>query len=483
MHCEELAQILVKEDTSWRASGDDQNTVETASELSQKQEGKISPGSTSTSEYNKSVENPLLLATISNIPEIVKAILDCQPQLLGHTNKKYYEENPLFLATISNIPEIVKAILDRHPQTNKKSHEDLLFLATMSNTPQIVRQILIHHPQAIEHTNKEGMNILHVAILYRHDQIFDMVVEEFEVLSRRLLSATDNEGNSLLHMVGKKKKSQVREKMQNPALQLRTEFVLFKKVKKACQVHVAKPLNKENKTAEELFATRNEQLHKEAKEWLMRTTENCTLLSVFIATVAFAAAYTVPGGPDQNTGIPILNCKPFFVVFILADLISLTWALRSVGIFLSILQSSFLLEDFEKHLFKKLIHGIICLTLSVLMMAVAFGATIILIMEHNWKKAVWHVVAFLPVPIFFLSYSPLLSAVLHTDTGKLFTKVLKSIRVVALVGLIILLGVIIHICRACMGLFKTVAKACELIICKPVRWICYQQTAAPGAEV
>ena len=226
MHCEKLAQILVKEDTSWRASGDDQNTVETASELSQKQEGKISPGSTSTSEYNKSVENPLLLATISNIPEIVKAILDCQPQLLGHTNK-YCEENPLFLATISNISEIVKAILDRHPQTNKKSHEDLLFLATMSNTPQIVRQILIHHPQAIEHTNKEGMNILHVAILYRHDQIFDMVVEEFEVLSRRLLSATDNKGNSLLHMFGQKGKSQIGEKMQSPALQLRKELLLF----------------------------------------------------------------------------------------------------------------------------------------------------------------------------------------------------------------------------------------------------------------
>ncbi|RVX08100.1 hypothetical protein CK203_014669 [Vitis vinifera] len=105
----------------------------------------------------------------------------------------------------------------------------------------------------------------------------------------------------------------------------------MQKVKKACQVHVTKPLNKENKTAEELFATRNEQLHKEAKEWLMRTTENCTLLSVFIATVAFAAAYTVPGGPDQNTGIPILNCKPFFVVFIVADVISLTLALTSVA--------------------------------------------------------------------------------------------------------------------------------------------------------
>ena len=33
---------------------------------------------------------------------------------------------------------------------------------------------------------------------------------------------------------------------------------------------VKNPLNKENKTAEELFAARNEQLHQEAKEWLMR---------------------------------------------------------------------------------------------------------------------------------------------------------------------------------------------------------------------
>ncbi|XP_034697349.1 ankyrin repeat-containing protein ITN1-like [Vitis riparia] len=269
--------------------------------------------------------------------------------------------------------------------------------------------------------------------------------------------------------------------MQNPALQ--TKLLSFEKVKKACQVHVTKPLNKENKTAEELFVTRNEKLHREAKEWLMRSTENCTLLSVFIATVAFAAAYTVPGGPDQNTGIPILNCKPFFVVFIIADVISLTLALTSVGIFLAILQSSFLLEDFKKYLFEKLIQGIICLMLSVLMMAVAFGATIILIMKHNWKKAVWHVVAFLPVPIFFLSYSPLRSIVLLIHIKKLLKEVLKSIKGVALVALIILLGLIIRLCRACMELFNTVAKACEFIICKPVRWICCQQTAALCAEV
>ena len=133
----------------------------------------------------------------------------------------------------------------------------------------------------------------------------------------------------------------------------------------------------------------------------MRTTENCTILSVFIVTVAFAAIYTVPGGPNQNTGIPLLHSKPFFLVFTLADVISLTLALTSVGTFLSILTSSFPFEDFIIYLFKKLIQGILCLVLYVSMMAVAFGATIVLMMSHKRENVFWSPVAFLPVPIFF----------------------------------------------------------------------------------
>ena len=142
----------------------------------------------------------------------------------------------------------------------------------------------------------------------------------------------------------------------------------------------------------------------------MRTTENCTILSIFIATVAFAAAYTVPGGPNQYTGIPILNSKPLFVVFILADVFSLTLALTSVGIFLSILTSSFPLQDFKTYLFKKLTQGIICMILSVSMIAVAFGATIVLIMTHNWKNAVWGVVGFLLSPFFSLIFTSTFSS-------------------------------------------------------------------------
>ncbi|RVW78189.1 hypothetical protein CK203_058470 [Vitis vinifera] len=169
-------------------------------------------------------------------------------------------------------------------------------------------------------------------------------------------------------------------------------------------MHLTKPLNKDNQTAEELFAARNERLHRDAKEWLMRTTENCTILSIFIATVAFAAAYTVPGGPNQNTGIPILNSKPFFVVFILADVFSLTLALTSVA-------------DTGNYMYD----------LSVSMMAVAFGATIILIMTHNWTNAVWSVVGFLPVPIFTSTFSS--PGTLHRIFQNFVAKFLKGVAI------------------------------------------------------
>ena len=109
---------------------------------------------------------------------------------------------------VENASELSQAL----EHTEKKIDEDPLFLATISNIPEIVEEIIINHPQALEYTNKEGMNILHVAILYRHIDIFDMVTEKFEALSKMLLSTTDNKENSLLHMVGQKRKGQVSEK-------------------------------------------------------------------------------------------------------------------------------------------------------------------------------------------------------------------------------------------------------------------------------
>ncbi|KAJ9563007.1 hypothetical protein OSB04_008167 [Centaurea solstitialis] len=304
--------------------------------------------------------------------------------------------------------------------------ETPLFLATKSGCTEIVKGILEMYPQAVEHVDDEGRNILHVAIKYRQIQIFDMV-EKMETPMMRLIRKIDNEGNSILHMVGEKAAEVGYEDMRSPALVLQEDLLLFERIKKISKAHFTKHYNSKALTPEKFFATNNAQHRIEAKEWMKGTAENCSIVAVLIATVAFAAAYTVPGGPNQETGYPILQNQPFFFLFTMTDVLSLAFALTSVIMFLNILTSPFRFKDFQQSLPQKLLLGVTLLILSVSMMMVAFAATVILLIrnEAKWTRVALYSVAFFPVIIFAFSYLPL-----YVSLVKTFTNSLKKIAYV-----------------------------------------------------
>ncbi|KAJ0083752.1 hypothetical protein Patl1_30687 [Pistacia atlantica] len=285
--------------------------------------------------------------------------------------------------------------------------ETPLFLATKSGCPEIVKEILKTYPQAVEHIDDEGRNILHVAIKYRRLEIFELV-RQLEVPMRRLVRKIDNNGNTILHMVGVKIKDFVPEKMEGPALVLQDELHWYQRVKDVSVPHFMNHQNSLRLTPEALFASSNVDLRLISKEWLKHTTEGCSVVAILIATVAFAAAYTVPGGSNENTGFPVLINEPFFVVFTISDVLSLTFSLASVLMFLSILTSPFRLEDFKNSLPNKMILGFTFLFLSVCLMMIAFAATILLMIKNkeSWTKIVLYTCSFIPVAIFALSYFP-----------------------------------------------------------------------------
>lgn len=180
--------------------------------------------------------------------------------------------------------------------------------------------------------------------------------------------------------------------------------------------HFLNHQNNERLTAEGFFNTANSELRSLAKEWLKTTAEGCSVVAVLIATVAFAAAYTVPGGPNQSTGVPVLLNEPLFVVFTVTDVLSLSFALTAVVTFLSILSSPFRFKDFKHTLPNKLMLGFTFLFLSVAMMMIAFGATIILMIynKESWAKITLYTVSFIPVGIFALAYFPIYSQLSQT---------------------------------------------------------------------
>ena len=63
-------------------------------------------------------------------------------------------------------------------------------------------------------------------------------------------------------------------------------------------------INKEGLTPRQLFLKNHEDMMSKGEKWLKDTVSSCTVVGALIVTIMFAAAFTVPGGNDQNKGSP-----------------------------------------------------------------------------------------------------------------------------------------------------------------------------------
>ncbi|XP_021635645.2 ankyrin repeat-containing protein At5g02620 [Hevea brasiliensis] len=313
---------------------------------------------------------------------------------------------------------VKEAAAERSSASTQGQKEEIgetpLILATKSGCVEIAKEILRVYPQAVEHIDDEGRNVLHVAIKYRQLKIFESV-KEMEVPMARLVRKVDNNGNTILHTVALKRKDFVVEKVEGPALLLQEELLWFERVQEITPLLFMYHKNNMNLAADEFFNRVNSELRSAGKEWLKSTAEGCSVVAVLIATVAFAAAYTVPGG-NQSNGLPVLLNHPLFVVFTVTDVLSLNFALTAVVTFLSILSSPFRFKDFKRSLPNKLMLGFTFLFLSVAMMMMSFGATIFLMIhsKESWTKISLYALSFIPVGIFALSYFNLYSSLSKT---------------------------------------------------------------------
>lgn len=116
------------------------------------------------------------------------------------------------------------------------------------------------------------------------------------------------------------------------------------------------------------------------------TSSQCMVGATLIATIVFAAAFTLPGGYNQNSGIPFFRKEASLIIFVIADAASLVFSSILILIFLSILTSRYAEQDFLHSLPKKLVNGLATLFLSIVTMMVTFSASFFVL--YN-KKLEW----------------------------------------------------------------------------------------------
>ena len=141
--------------------------------------------------------------------------------------------------------------------------------------------------------------------------------------------------------------------------------------------------NSDNLTPWELFTDKHKELREEGQKWMKETVNFYIVVATLITAVVFTAAFTVPGGTNPDTGIPIMLKSMWFRIFFISDAIALLSSSASILMFLSILASRFTEMDFHTKLPAQWALGFITLFISIAGMVVAFSASCFLVFKSE----------------------------------------------------------------------------------------------------
>ncbi|XP_026424750.1 uncharacterized protein LOC113321083 isoform X3 [Papaver somniferum] len=275
-------------------------------------------------------------------------------------------------------------------------------------------------------------NMLQMAITERKEIIVTFICKTADKLGDKnyLVSKRDADNNTILHHAAKLAPLAQLSLVSGAALQMQREMQWYKGIKSILRESDRYTRNENGDTAKFIFTEAHKDLVKEGRDWLKDTSGSCMIVGALIATVAFAAAFTVPGGniSESNNamnGTPIFLGQSSFTVFAVSDALALFSSITSVLMFLAIYTSRFAEGDFLKSLPQKLIFGLATLFISMVAILVAFGASLLIVVGSRFGQALIPITLFgcCPLALFAWLQLPLFVEMVRTTyCGGLFKK-------------------------------------------------------------
>ncbi|XP_023736002.2 ankyrin repeat-containing protein NPR4 isoform X2 [Lactuca sativa] len=312
----------------------------------------------------------------------------------------------MMLERVRNHKDAMKLLVDvitlirekNHPSSYHQYYTNPILEATRQDAHELVEVIVFWFPNAILSATEGGHNIIQYAVINRSGKVYNLL---YQMNEHRNIYRTmkDSSGNNLLHLAARLAPSNKLKLFPGAASQIQRELQWFEVVKRfICPLSITQK-NSLNETPQTIFTREHKELMIEAEKWMKSTVKSYTITAALIITIMFAAGITVPGGSNQETGIPIFTNNIAFTVFAISDAISLSAAFTSMLIFLSIITAPFSEKGFLQELPLKLRIGLSTLFISTTAMMVAFGATLYLVFGQRNK---W-----ILIPIAVLAYEPI----------------------------------------------------------------------------
>ncbi|KAJ0886644.1 putative ankyrin repeat-containing domain, PGG domain, ankyrin repeat-containing domain superfamily [Helianthus annuus] len=356
--------------------------------------------------------------------DVLVAIARTFPSELDHWETLVYPPS-MFLMDLNEARRVLGLVCIEIGKLENASSDPFsrpIIEAACQNAYHVVREILYHSSRAgLQSTDKNGHDIIQLAIINRSEKIYNLL---YDIGERRNVYRTckDSCGNNILHLAGKLAPSSVLNRRTGAALQLQRELQWFQEVEKFVFPSCTTQENIDKETPYKVFTREHKDLLKEGEQWMKTTAESCSITAALIVTIVFAAAITVPGGSNQEKGTPLFKSKVAFIIFAIADAISLFASSTALLVFLSILTTRFAEKDFLVSLPRRLFIGIFSLLLSTITMMVAFSATLFLVFCDNkpWMLAPICGLAFIPIAFFVSLQFPLMVDLLRSTYSSIF---------------------------------------------------------------
>ncbi|KAH7843026.1 hypothetical protein Vadar_011921 [Vaccinium darrowii] len=363
--------------------------------------------------------------------EIANALLEWKPNLIKEPDA--YGWTPLHCAARCGNVETVKKLLERDKSVayiaaNGDEGNTALHIAAAVGDVSVFEELLSYCPDCWEMVNSNGQNILHIAAYYERELATDFIFTRPWVT--HLINWKDNEGNTPSHVLASKR-----------GIPRAMIIGINKFLEEYPGSDIYYVVNNENRTPLDQGRPRVRQDRERIIKWKTgieqrergieeRKRQERTggmakthiIVATLVATISFAASFTIPGGYNQegpDEGRVVLVKDAAFKTFVITNTVAVICSTASVLIFLS--TSLFNLDDEgEKKATDRYLMAPWLVIIALFAMTIAFVTGTYAVLGHSLGLAIpTCVIACSSFVIYVAEFTNLIRRLIRINSGRL----------------------------------------------------------------
>ncbi|KAF9661800.1 hypothetical protein SADUNF_Sadunf19G0106400 [Salix dunnii] len=293
-----------------------------------------------------------------------RKILEKEKKLTKTTDENGW--SPLHYAAYFSHSLVVKALLERDASAayiaEKEKKRTALHIAAIQGEVDVMKEIVSCCPACCELVDNRGWNALHYVVATQCSEVFEDCLWRIPELER-LKTEKDDQGNTPFHVIAAlthkhEEWRQVYPFRESGIYGLNKQKLSIANIYNGDSGEIQKEIVESledigsgpfgydpflfSQRAEEEFEKRKknrkerseefEKRKKNREEALNKARESHLVVAALIATVTFAATFTLPGGYKNDQGTAVLAKKAAFIVFLISDTISMVLSISAVFI-------------------------------------------------------------------------------------------------------------------------------------------------------